>query len=279
MENSGNAKITQKDDRQGIYLFGFTRSALIPALEGIGLDGQTPLFLHRFSDITAVICNIALHQFCGPSAESRMKNLSWIGPRACRHEEVVEQMMRHSPVLPARFGTIFSSVESLEKLMRMHHDGISQFLDRVNDKEEWAVKGFLDRKRALKRLRSMTLAGETERLAALSPGMRYFQKKQAVSAAEKMLNRRLKEMLKEIWDDLKPYASDFCERKVLSRDATGMDMDMILNWAFWVAQEDADDFRAGVDKANEVNDRQGVLLQLSGPWPPYSFLPSLDMDD
>jgi len=54
-------------------------------------------------------------------------------------------------------------------------------------------------------------------------------------------------------------------------------MEMVLNWAFWTAREDADDFRARVDRANEQNDQQGLLLQLSGPWPPYSFLPNLDL--
>jgi hypothetical protein len=63
---------------------------------------------------------------------------------------------------------------------------------------------------------------------------------------------------------------------VLSLDSEAMEM--VLNWAFWTAREDADDFRARVDRANEQNDRQGLLLQLSGPWPPYSFLPSLDME-
>ena len=53
-----------------------------------------------------------------------------------------------SPVLPARFGTIFASRDSLEQRLDEHRDAILAFLDRVTDQEEWAVKGYLDKARA-----------------------------------------------------------------------------------------------------------------------------------
>lgn len=268
----------KKNGSHAIYLYCLARSDLLPAIEGIGLDGQSPLFLRTSQDIVAVLSAVSLDEFSGPYAESRMKDISWIGPRACQHEKVVEQVMRHSPVLPARFGTIYSSLAALEKLFEMHHAAISRFLDQVADKEEWSVKGLMDRAKAKEDLFSVILAREAGRLASSSPGMRYFQEQRIRSGVEKDLRSWLKEVCIQIQNDLSCYASDFCERKVLSRDATGMDTDMVLNCAYLVPRDLAGDFRARIDRANAEHTKRGLVLQPTGPWPPYSFCPFLGME-
>ena len=265
----------KSDAGQGIYLFGFSRFLPILSIQGTGIDGRMPLLLHRFSDVTAVISNIALDQFRGPSGERNMKDIGWVGPRAFRHEAVVEEALRLSPVLPARFGTIFSSLESLEKLFQINHGKILRFLNQVADKEEWSVKGYIDSKKAKKKLNGQALAGESERLAALSPGARYFQAKRIRSKTDKQLNAWLKEVVKGIGEALNTNASDFYKRKLLSRDVTGKDM--IMNWAYLILRDSVPDFCAQVDRMNAKHDHEGLSLELSGPWPPYSFCPSLEM--
>jgi hypothetical protein len=259
----------------GVYLFCFARRHRLPVLEVAGLDHRHPVSLWAFKDIVAVLGMSSIEDFCGPEAENRMKDLAWIGPRACRHEEVVEEVMRRSPAFPARFGTIFSSFDALEKLVDVHYDEISRFLDKAAGKEEWAVKGLLNRAQARTSFSTLMLSREEGRLASLSPGKRYLDEQRIRSSADRELNIWLKGIIKGIGDDLCRHSSEFCERKVLSLDSEAMEM--VLNWAFWTAREDADDFRARVDRANQQNDRQGLLLQLSGPWPPYSFLPNLDL--
>ena len=258
----------------GIYLFCFARPHCLPDPGIAGLDDRQPVSQWAFKDIVAVLGMSSIEDFCGPEAENRMKDLAWIGPRACRHEEVVEEVMRRSPAFPARFGTIFSSFDALEKLLDVHYDEISRFLDKAAGKEEWAVKGLLNRAQAGRSFSTLMLSREEGRLASLSPGKRYLSEQRIRSSADRELNSWLKGVIKGIGDDLCRHSSEFCERKVLSLDSEAMDM--VLNWAFWVAREDADDFRARVDRANEEKDRQGLLLQLSGPWPPYSFCPVLE---
>ena len=265
----------KSDAGQGIYLYGFTRVLPILSIQGTGVDGRTPVLLHRCSDVAAVISSIALDQFCGPSGERNMRDIGWVGPRAVRHEAVVEEVMRRSPVLPARFGTIFLSVEGLGKLLPICRNKILGFLDHVTDKEEWSVKGFLYSKKAKKKLYDQLLAGETERLAALTPGLRYFQAKRIRNKIDKQLNNRLEEVVKGIGETMNAYASDFCQRNPLPRDATGNDM--IMNWAYLIHRDSVADFCVQVDRMNAKHDHEGLSLELSGPWPPYSFCPSLEM--
>ncbi|MCI0527408.1 MAG: GvpL/GvpF family gas vesicle protein [Nitrospira sp.] len=262
------------DAPQAIYLFCFARSNLLPAIQGKGVDGQNPLFLWGSSDIVAVLGVVSLEEFCGPLAEPKMQDLAWVGPRACYHEEVIERIMRYSPVLPARFGTLFSSLESLEQLLREHYNTISQFLDRMVDKEEWAIKGLLDKTRAKKKLFSVKLA-ELEGHLSSSPGIRYFQEQRIWADVEKELNHWLKETCKEIAKDLSRYVVDFCEHKVLFHRVEGDNRDRILDWAFLIPRNAVMDLQAWIDQMNANFIEQGLVFKLSGPWPPYSFSPSL----
>ena len=263
---------------QGLYLFCLARFSLLPPLKGKGLDGQGPLQVAPFQDIAAVWSPVSLEEFCGPTAEERMRDLAWIGPRVIRHQEVVAGVMRFSPVLPARFGTIFSSQANLDKVLRQHHDTVAGFLERMTGQEEWAVKGMLDRAGAKERLLALWLAQEADRLGALTPGKRYFQEQRLRAGCDGKLEQWLKEVCQELFTDLRSYAADLRERRLLSREATGSDKDMILNWALLMPRPAVAYFRARIQAANLRYAECGLVLECTGPWPPYSFSPPLDME-
>jgi hypothetical protein len=279
MPNDGIQIDADASNGEGIYLFCFARTHGIPALKIAGIDDRFPVWQWGFKGVTVVVSKISVEDFTGPEAESRLKDLSWVGPRACRHQEVVEHVMRYSPVLPARFGTIFTSLKSLGKILEIYHATISRFLDRVADKDEFSVKGLMDRAKTKKRVLDLIFAREAGRLSSLSPGIRYFQEQRIRSNTDKEIHDWLKEIRKKIADDLNRYAIDFCELKVFSRGVTGIDMDIVLNWAFLVSRKTTEDFRARVGQANSDHANQGLTFQLSGPWPPYSFCPSLEMGE
>ena len=275
MELTSQYKQTENTG-EAIYLYCLAHADFLSSVEGTGVDERYSITLLRRHDIVAVWSKVSLDDFCGVTAPSRLKDISWVGPRACRHEKVVKQIMSQSPVLPTRFGTIFSSFAGLEKLLEKHHDEVLEFLSQVSEREEWSVKGFLDRDRAREELLSLEFSKQKKRLALLSPGKCYIQEKQIRKAVEQELNTWLQEMCNGIAESLNRSAADFSERTVLSRNATGMDMDMILNWAFLVPQEVTAAFHTLIDKANKDHDCHGLMFVLSGPWPPYSFSPTLD---
>jgi len=270
----GGGRAVKGEAGEGFYLFCFARADLLPPIEGRGVDGRSPLLLWRYLDIASVLSRVVVGEFCGVTAEADMQELSWLGPRACRHEEVVEQVMHHSPVLPARFGTIFSSLRVLERLLRKHHGAISAFLDSVVDKEEWAVKGFLHRSKAQEYLFARALASQEGSLHP-SPGRRYFQERRLQARAEEELHCWLRGSCSEFAGQLSRYASDFRERRVLSSGSAGRTV--VLNWAFLVPRGALADFRGQIDRANAEYAERGLAFECSGPWPPYSFSPPLQM--
>jgi len=221
---------------------------------------------------------VPIEQFSGPSAEALMNDLEWIGKRAVHHEVVVERVMRYSPVFPAGFGALFSSFASLEKFLVKHHDTILGFLESVADSEEWAVKASLDRAAAKGEIVATRLADHSEQVAAIPAGLRYLQERQIRAEAERQLGQWVKETCERVATNLYRHASRFCERPLISSSKPEGGPEIIGNWAFLVARLELANFYEQVAIANTDCARLGLSFEVTGPWPPYSFCPSLLME-
>jgi hypothetical protein len=260
---------------QAIYLFCFARAGAPEHVEGSGIDGQPSISLWRRDAVAAVFSRVSRAEFCGPAAEERLEDLAWVGPHARHHAEVIMNVMRHSPVLPVRLGTLFSSLERLGKLMGEHEGKILRFFDRVEAREEWAVKAWMNRMMIEATLFSRAQAAQACPPAA-SPGVRYLQEQRLRLAVEKEIGFWVRDICKDIADDLGRRASDFRYRPAQSAHNPADEMDMMSNWAFLVPCVERAAFQERIREANAVHGPQGLCFECSGPWPPYSFVPSLE---
>jgi hypothetical protein len=263
--------------QDGLYLYCLMRSVPAPIIAGQGVDDESPPFLHTFGDIAAVVSTVPLKDFCGESAEERLKNYSWVGPKIFRHEAVIEEVMSYSQVIPARFGTIFSSGKSLDDLLRLHENVILGFFEETAGMTEWAVKGLLNWDLARKTVTSMLLEKENDRILSLPPGKRYFEEKRMKLQTDTALKDWLRDVSRIVRRDLMSHASRFHEREILEQ-IRDKDMEVIINWAFLVRDGSLNQLKDHVIKINKYYRSKGLVFELSGPWPPYSFYPPLEME-
>lgn len=260
--------------RSAIYLFCLACPQVAAGFQAPDGDERNPVSCWTFRDLTAVISKVKLEDFCGPAANRRLEDLAWVAPRACRHEAVVERAMRFSPVLPARFGTLFSSLENLEAFLKSHQAGIRRFLRRMILKEEWAVQAMLDRRKASEQILSAILRRQKKGLSRLPAGMRYFQQQRMRAEVEEELRGWLKKTCEEAVSDFSRQAAEVRRRPVLP-PAANEENEMILNCAFLVPANAAAGLRRRIRRINCTTARRGLVFRLSGPWPPYSFSSSL----
>ena len=75
---------------------------------------------------------------------ANMENLDWLAGAGVRHQKVVSELARRGAILPARFGTIFHSLESLEHDISARKRALIRSLARVADTDEWGIKVFLE---------------------------------------------------------------------------------------------------------------------------------------
>lgn len=262
---------------KALYLFCLARTGLLPQIPLEGLSEGSCLTYESIGPVTAVLCEVPLEDFSGDAAESRLQDLAWIAPRALKHGQVIERIMEHSPVLPARFGTLFSSAQSLGKALEGNIPEIDAYLQSVCEKDEWAVKGLMSKTRLRERLGSDNVEQEQSSLASIPPGMRYFKERQLLAKADKDLAGWIKELCRNVAARLTEKASDWSRREIVARTQEETGEEIFVNWAFLVDRKHSDDFASSLDEINCEYDLYGVHFDLSGPWPPYSFAPELQM--
>ncbi|MGA2541785.1 MAG: GvpL/GvpF family gas vesicle protein [Verrucomicrobiota bacterium] len=274
------------------YVYGFTQAGLVPEAAdaaiseaGVGagvfsggLEEPHPPFFRRSGRVAAVVSRVSPSEFCGPTGEKNLQDVAWLAPRACRHQAVLEQLMRLGAVLPARFGTLFSSTASLESFMGRHGAAIGRFLERVRGQEEWAVKGFLDPQA---RAEAEWLAGrraEQPGPSGSSPGLAYLQEQSLRIQAREALDERLAGVCGDLLLELNPLASEIVPRRILAQETSDAAREMVLNWALLLPSAAVADFRGRIEHANAEQNRGGLAFEVSGPWPPYSFCPVLEAE-
>ncbi|MGA2903351.1 MAG: GvpL/GvpF family gas vesicle protein [Candidatus Korobacteraceae bacterium] len=261
-----------------LYVFCFARSDGVLDIQGSGVDDHHPLWIfHHSPELCAVLSHVAAEEFCGPAAERQMQELTWVGPRAFRHEAVIEEVMALSPVLPVRFGTLFSSLKALTEFMDTHRETILEFLLRVSGHGEWSVKGLLNRTLAQHRVLSSCLSAQQEQLSAMAEGMRYFAEQRIRNHAQTEVSGWLEQTSRQVARDLAGHALEFRECKVVSHQATESGIEEVLNWAFLLPSSALTAFQQRLDRANLDLGQQGLLFELSGPWPPFRFVPALSV--
>ncbi len=239
------------------YLF-----CLTPPGSALELN-QAGVFVEDPGRIRAVLSEVRREEFSGEAAEERLQDLAWLAPRAALHEAVVEQVMGQAPVLPAPFATLFESRESVRRFVRDYNGPIAGFFREVGNKREWAVKGLLHR------------APPTDEGVQQSTGKNYLHNKRSQAVSRETRRQKLRDACEQAAAELKEQANAFQERRVWKGGQAEGQPELILNWAFLLPPDQEAAFRQNVAKLDEQHRPLGLSLVISGPWPPYSFAPSL----
>jgi hypothetical protein len=267
----------------GVYLYCFARGSVADRIASPGVDdsesapapqpGPEPqrraVTALTVRDLAAIVSPVRLEVFRGPTGDGHLRDRAWLVPRARQHEQVVEEVMRLSPVLPARFGSVLSSAAVLEDVTARHAAQIRLFLERVAGREEWSAKAFLDVTRAEAGL----LAAQDT--SSRSPGRRYIEAQQRRAQARRELKNYSRRVAEEIEQALTPITAEMCRLRVPSLETPDQAGRMILHCALLLPKTRVLQWRAKIRALEARYVTQGVSLAVSGPWPPYSFCPTV----
>jgi hypothetical protein len=212
------------------YAFAETHA---DAIDGVGLEEQ-PLMAIEDDGVALV----ASRHASGPPAPTA--EALW------RYEEIVERLMAHQAILPARFGTILADEDEARSALCARRDDLRRGLDRVRGAVELGIRA-------------------TWSDAPAPPT--------AHSGTEYMLGRldvhRRAQRAADLVAPLGALARD-SKVKVLPRPSVP------LMAAYLVDRDRTEEF---VARAAELSaDFQDGQLLCTGPWPPYSFVQGATLD-
>ena len=126
----------------GLYLYCFTRSEAVREIGSAAMKEGQLLGAIKAGGVAAVFSLVPLAEYGQEGGRKNFQDPAWVVPRAWRHDRVIKQMMEFSPVLPVRFGAVFTSSGFIQDQLAKNGPEISWFLDQMSNKEEWSVNAF-----------------------------------------------------------------------------------------------------------------------------------------
>ncbi|HWG48932.1 MAG TPA: GvpL/GvpF family gas vesicle protein [Candidatus Acidoferrales bacterium] len=237
-----------------LYLFGVSRgSDKHPGkLASPGVDGVHPVeavpcgeFLCWVSPVDAVAFSREL--------ESNMENLEWLAAHGVRHQQVVGEIADKETIVPARFGTLFSSQAALLKDVESRKSALTKVFDRIADSDEWGVKVFAEEQPS-------PATADTP----VSSGREYLEQKAA----------RVKKRPERADRDVQEFAEALDKVSTESAPAgkvSGTQPGLLWQATFLVPRSKRNQWdRVLQDFLNQWEGRRRI--EVTGPWPPYSFV-------
>ena len=115
-----------------------------------------------------------------------------------------------------------------------------------------------------------------QKLASMAPGLRYFKERQMVAEAEKGLSRWLTGVCKGVAQELSSLSADSSKRSI-AQALENNTMEVVANWAFLIKGDAVQKLKTSIARTNGALNDRGLFFKCSGPWPPYTFSPALEM--
>lgn len=257
-------------ERQLVYLYCVANKE--PSLEKVKDLVDNPYFVHH-SNLYAVAGKVEESEFGEEGLRKNMADLEWVKSNATLHERIIEHVMRNTCVIPFKFGTLFNTEDSLKAMLEEYGDEFKAILGRLENKEEWGVNIYCD----AEKLKTFSISDEPEileienKISTSSPGKAFFLKKKKTELLAQAANRKINESGQESFDLLKELSFEARINKLLPREVTEREDDMVLNSAFLVGKDEVGDFINMVDTLKMHYEDKGFFIDCTGPWPPYNF--------
>jgi hypothetical protein len=222
-----------------------------------GVDGE-PVRVVRDGGLAAVVGSVDLARFGEDGLQRSLNDLDQLERIARAHHDVVDAVALRSAVAPTRLATIYEDDSAVRAMLQRHGDAFRSALQQVSGRQEWGVKGYV-RAQPAPSADQVTPASGTD----------YLRQRQAMLNARNASRRSAVAAADAIHTRLRSIAVAARQHRPQDPHLTGDDRSMLLNGAYLVADDLADRFR---EEVSSVAGAQSELeVQLTGPWPPYSF--------
>lgn len=270
MMNSANPA-TMNNSTHAHYLLGFS-----PQVRG-GASNPVPPLLAQLrieklctSGVVAWYRTIERREFEGADAQRNLADLNWLTPRVLAHESVVSKLSELFAFYPARFGCLFSSTELLMRYAAAHEHTLREFFASADQRQEWGIKFTVDLEKAIQAAAVQELVSENGEKS----GLNYLKLKQL----QRTLRHPVLQQLHAVCDSRIAILRERFGNVVVRPNRTLAQPDretLLANVAVWVDRKCSREAVELCDQWNSEEETQGIATTLSGPWPAYSFCPSL----
>jgi hypothetical protein len=160
-------------------------------------------------------------------------------------------------------------------MLQGEHDSLAQALDALAGRHEWGVKLIVDGDSLAEEARSRSTEASAleDELGARSGGGAYMLRRRLERHVRDVVDSLAADLAEELHARLQDWASDAVVLPPQNPELSGHEGRMLLNGAYLVEAERASGLRELVAELEERHRTLGARIELTGPWPPYNFVP------
>jgi len=241
------------------YVYGVLPPGQAPPSLAEG-PGGVEVQLVEAHGLAAAVSELPAERYGEDEFRAHAEDPAWLQELASSHHRVLASIADRGDVVPLRMPTLCRSRERVLELLENQVDALRHALANVTGRVEWGVKLFAEPRPA-----------EKEQVRA-ETGRDYLGQRMAQGRARDEERARRGDVVRECHEALSSAAVDAVVNAPQDPALSGRREPMVLNAAYLVPRESEREFRAVLETqaAGPCRDA-GVLVELTGPWPPYNF--------
>ena len=258
-------------DPEAIWVYAVAKRGALPddgsdgLVDLVGIAGRSVRLIGA-ADLVAVASPVELAEFGEEPLRRNMENLPWLEAVARLHHDVVSAIAEITPVVPMRLATVYRSDEGLVRMLGQRQQEFLAALGRIAGRIEFGVKAYVA-------TNADAVSPPTGQLSAVPPargsGTDYLMKRRAQLTAAEDARKAAVASAERVHRELAGQAVAAALHRPQDPQLSGATARMIMNAAYLLDDKDRVEFAAAVERAGSAN--PAVRLELTGPWPPYSF--------
>jgi hypothetical protein len=283
-------------ENTGVWAYAITEDSNLSAPDGeVDLSwlmgvGEAKVRTTNGSGLTALVSDVSLDEYGEAALRENLENLDWLDEVAREHHYVIDAAARLFPLLPVRLATVYSGDAALCAALAEHNAQLLDSLHRVGGRVEWGVKAYAAQEAtarsepAAKPDKSApdVVGADTGKDSApgsgagpdagpgSGAGLAYLKRRRAQLSAAKESKTAAVHVARAVHADLTAKANDTRLHPPQSPQLSGIRQPMLLNAAYLLDAADGVSFTAAV--AGQATAHPELRIELTGPWPPYSFV-------
>ena len=245
----------------------------LPDIEGVASGARVERV--EAIDLSALVSRVPVAEFGAAPLRENLNDLAWLERVARAHEDVLERALEQTTLVPLRLCTIYESEQNVREMLEREHDTLAHALEALTGRQEWGVKliADVDRLAEAARSRSTEAAALEDEVGARTGGGAYMLRRRLERHMREVVDSLAAEVADEVHTQLQDWASDAVIRPPQNPELSGHEGQMLLNGAYLVEAERVEGLRELVAELEERHRPLGARIELTGPWPPYNFVP------
>jgi gas vesicle protein GvpL/GvpF len=241
-----------------LYVYGVVPAGTDLELSGAGV-GSSDVRVLTEGELGAIVGAVPLEKFGEEPLRRNLEDRDWLERTAQAHEAVLERALGTTTVIPFRIATLYGAEAHLLEFLASNRVALLRLLEQLEGKVELGVKAYFDR-------------GAKSDASEAESGSDYLRRRQAEQEAARDADAFALDCARTSHEHLATAALEARSNRPQASELSGRTEQMLLNGAYLVERGDERLERA-LRELEKHFGPQGVTYELTGPWPPYNFVP------